>query len=127
MILKTERLILRPWRATDAADLYRYAKDERVGPVAGWPPHKSVGESAEVIRTVFAQEGVYAVALKEDDVAIGCIGLITGDRSNLHQVAINKKTPATTRVTGAYLYKVTKITSPKPEQYLLHKPLYNLP
>ncbi|WP_455671943.1 GNAT family N-acetyltransferase [Phocaeicola sp.] len=82
MILKTERLILRPWRATDAADLYRYAKDERVGPVAGWPPHKSVGESAEVIRTVFAQEGVYAVALKEDDVAIGCIGLITGDRSN---------------------------------------------
>ena len=53
MNLETERLILRPWRESDAADLYEYAKDSRVGPIAGWPPHKSVEESAEIIRTVF--------------------------------------------------------------------------
>lgn len=82
MILNTERLILRPWRETDAKDLYRWAKDERVGLIAGWPPHKSVEESAEIIRTVFSQEGVYAVALKDDNIAIGCIGLITGEKSN---------------------------------------------
>lgn len=82
MTLETERLILRPWRETDVEDLYKYAKDNRVGPIAGWPPHKSVEESAEIIRTVFAQEGVYAVALKEKDIAIGCIGLITGNKSN---------------------------------------------
>jgi len=82
MILKTERLILRPWRETDADDLYQYAKDERVGPIAGWPPHKSVEESAEVIRTVFSQKWVFAVTLKEDDIIIGCVGLIIGANSN---------------------------------------------
>lgn len=35
MQLATERLILRPWAETDAEDLYRYAKDDRVGPIAG--------------------------------------------------------------------------------------------
>jgi RimJ/RimL family protein N-acetyltransferase len=42
MILTTERLILRPWEETDAEDLYEYAKDERIGPAAGWPVHTSV-------------------------------------------------------------------------------------
>ena len=82
MYLQTERLTLRPWRETDAESLYAYAKDERVGPIAGWPPHKSVAESLEVIQTVFMQEGVCAVTLKEDDRAIGCIGLLTGSKSN---------------------------------------------
>ena len=82
MVLKTERLTLRPWRESDAKDLYRYAKDERVGPIAGWPPHKSVEESLEVIQTVFSQEWVFAVTLKEEDLAIGCVGLILGENSN---------------------------------------------
>lgn len=83
MILKTERLLLRPWRADDANDLYRYAKDERVGPAAGWPAHKSVQESEEIIKTVFAQKGVFAVTLHDSDEAIGCIGVIPGSKSNL--------------------------------------------
>ena len=40
MVLITERLILRPWEDGDAADLYQYAKDERVGPMAGGHPTK---------------------------------------------------------------------------------------
>ncbi len=83
MVLKTERLVLRPWRETDAESLYNYAKDERIGPIAGWSPHKSVAESAEIIRTVFAQDGVFALTLKGDDTAIGCIGLVRGAKSNL--------------------------------------------
>lgn len=51
MILETERLILRPWNESDAESLYEYAKDPRVGPIAGWPPHKSVEESLDVIKT----------------------------------------------------------------------------
>lgn len=48
MNLHTERLILRPWTEDDAESLYEYAKDPEVGPIAGWPPHKSVGESKDV-------------------------------------------------------------------------------
>ncbi|WP_454880359.1 GNAT family N-acetyltransferase [Sphingobacterium detergens] len=82
MILETERLILRPFRDADAADLFKYAKDERVGPIAGWPPHKSVEESSEVIKNIFSQDGVFAITLKEDDIAIGMISLILGEKSN---------------------------------------------
>lgn len=82
MILETERLILRPWRTTDAESLYLYASDDRIGPIAGWPPHRSVEESENIIRSVFAQEGVFAVTLKDNDRPIGCIGLIRGAKSN---------------------------------------------
>lgn len=82
MQLATERLILRPWAETDAEDLYRYAKDDRVGPIAGWPPHSSVDDSAEIIRTVFSAPETYAVCLKEENRAIGSIGLMIGARSD---------------------------------------------
>lgn len=82
MQLTTERLILRPWAETDAEDLYRYAKDDRVGPIAGWPPHSSVDNSAEIIRTAFSAPETDAVCLEEDNRAIGSIGLMIGARSD---------------------------------------------
>ena len=82
MELTTERLMLRPWVETDVEDLYRYAKDDRVGPIAGWPPHSSVEDSAEIIRTVFSAPETYAVCLKEDNRAIGSIGLMIGTHSD---------------------------------------------
>ena len=82
MQLETDRLILRPWRLSDAESLYRYASNPMVGPVAGWPPHSSVEESAEIIRSIFMQEGVFAVTLKGDDTAIGYIGVLCGKKSN---------------------------------------------
>ena len=82
MELTTERLVLRPWKESDAGSLYQYAKDERVGPIAGWPAHRSVEESLKVIRDVFSQDGVFAVTLKGEDKAIGCIGVIRGAKSN---------------------------------------------
>jgi len=35
MILKTDRLILRPWRESDAEDLYEFARNPHVGPITG--------------------------------------------------------------------------------------------
>ena len=83
MELHTQRLILRPWEETDAESCYAYAKDKRVGPAAGWPPHASVENSREVIRTVLSEPETYAVCLEEDNVAIGSIGLMIGRQSNL--------------------------------------------
>ena len=83
MTLTTERLILRPWEESDAESLYEYAKDDRVGPIAGWPVHTSVENSREIIRTVLSEPETYAVCLKEDNRAIGCIGLSIGEKSNI--------------------------------------------
>lgn len=83
MILETERLILRPWEDRDAESLYEYAKDPRVGPVAGWPVHTSVENSREVIRTVLSAPENYAVCLKADGRPVGCIAVTVGEASNL--------------------------------------------
>jgi RimJ/RimL family protein N-acetyltransferase len=81
--LQTERLLLRPWRASDAESLYKYASDPRVGPIAGWPVHTSVENSREIIRDVLSAEGSFAVVLKETGEAVGSVGLMVGEASNL--------------------------------------------
>ena len=75
MILQTERLQLRPWQDNDADDLYFYAKDPDVGPIAGWPPHQSAEESLNVIRKVLSGPEAYALCLRENGRAIGAIEL----------------------------------------------------
>ena len=79
MILETERLILRPWCDDDAPDLYIYASDPDIGPPAGWPPHTSVENSLEIIRTVLSAPETYAVCLKESGKPIGSIGFHRND------------------------------------------------
>ncbi len=73
--LETERLILRRWEDSDAENLFEYAKDPDVGPIAGWPAHRSIEESRDVIRNVFSGKEAYAVCLKTDHQAIGAIEL----------------------------------------------------
>ena len=77
--METERLVLRRWRDDDAAALYRYASDVRVGPVAGWLPHTSVADSLEVIRTVFSAPETYAVVLRSTGEPVGSVGIMFGD------------------------------------------------
>ena len=83
MTFETKRLILRPWQESDAADLYEYASDPRVGPAAGWPVHTSVDNSRDIIRNVLSARETYAVVLKENGRAIGSIGLKIGEASDL--------------------------------------------
>lgn len=83
MELTTKRLILRPWKASDASSCYEYAKDLRVGPIAGWPVHTSVENSRDIIENVLAVPETYAVCLKKDNKAIGSIGLLIGEKSNI--------------------------------------------
>ena len=75
MILNTERLTLRRWSEADAESLFEYAKDPDVGPIAGWPPHKNVDESLDVIRNVFNGAECYAICEKGSNKAIGAVEL----------------------------------------------------
>ena len=83
MIFETDRLILRPWKESDAEDLYKYASHPDVGPIAGWPVHTSVENSREVIRDVLSAPDTYAIVLKETGHPVGSIGLMVGEASNL--------------------------------------------
>ena len=74
IMMQTERILLRHWNESDAQALFKYASDPDVGTRAGWPPHKSVEESLEIIRTVFNNATTWAIELKETGEAIGAIG-----------------------------------------------------
>ena len=82
MTLETPRLLLRPWEETDAQDLFESAKDPQVGPIAGWPAHKTVQDSLDTIRTVFSVPYVFAVVPKEVEKPVGAISLQLGKNSN---------------------------------------------
>ena len=82
-VLMTRRLVLRRWNQKDAEDLYRYACDPDVGPIAGWPPHKNPDESRAVIRDVLNGREAYAICLKEDRKAIGAIELKLNGHTDL--------------------------------------------
>lgn len=76
-MIKTERIILRPWRVGDADALYKYASDSRVSEMALWPTHTSVEMSREVIERFFIPNPHnFAIVLAESGEAIGCIGLV---------------------------------------------------
>lgn len=83
MTLETERLILRSWHESDALELYELAKDPRVGPIAGWPLHKSVENSRDVIKFVLSVPETYAVTLKENGEIIGSIAVLSRCHSHL--------------------------------------------
>lgn len=108
-LMQTDRILLRPWRESDAEMLFKYASDPDVGPRAGWPPHQSVEESMEIIRTVFNSDHIWAIELKEtsepiehqeqndartdltesqqrkdEGQPIGCIGYYTYGESNIN-------------------------------------------
>ena len=75
--MKTNKIRLRPWRDSDAETLFKYASDPDVGLRAGWPPHQSVEESLEVIRTVFNNDTNWAIELLESGEAIGAMGYLS--------------------------------------------------
>lgn len=79
MIITTPRITLRPWREEDAEVMFRWASNPAVGPIAGWPTHRSVEESREIIRTVFSAPETYAIVLKESDEPIGAAAIKSGE------------------------------------------------
>lgn len=83
MILETERLLLRPWDITDAEDLYEYAQNPNIGPMAGWEPHTSAEQSRDIINKVLSAPNTFAVCLKDDNRTIGCVTLMIGKNSNI--------------------------------------------
>ena len=74
-VLETKRMRLRPWREEDVQDFYEYAREDGVGQMAGWAPHRSLEESREILALFIREKKTFALELKETGQAIGSIGL----------------------------------------------------
>ena len=73
--LETKRTILRDWTQEDAADLYAYASNPKVGPMAGWKPHETLEESKEILSLFIKEKETLAIELKSAHKVIGSVGL----------------------------------------------------
>lgn len=59
----TERLTLRPWRKDDADALFAAASDPAIGISCGWPPHRTLEDSAAALDSVLMKPEVYAICI----------------------------------------------------------------
>lgn len=73
--LETPRLILRPWREDDLADMFAYASVDGVGQMAGWKPHESMEESQRILRNFIDGGKTFALVLKETGRVVGSLGI----------------------------------------------------
>ncbi len=80
--LETKRLIIRQFEVADADDVYEYAKNPKVGPNAGWSPHKNKEESLSIVQMFIKANDVWAVVHKGDKKVIGSIGLHSASKRN---------------------------------------------
>ncbi|MBR5232563.1 MAG: GNAT family N-acetyltransferase [Clostridia bacterium] len=72
-VIKTDRLILRPWREDDLEDFYEYARVDGVGQFAGWKPHENIEESAAILAHFI--EGKHIFAIEYQGKAVGSLGI----------------------------------------------------
>ena len=73
IILKTERLILRPWKQKDLDDFYEYASVDGVGQMAGWLPHESKEKTQTILDSFISGKKTFALEL--DGKVIGSLGI----------------------------------------------------
>lgn len=73
VILNTQRLTLRPWKETDLHDFYDYARVDGVGQMAGWTPHKNIGETQEILRMFMEKKDTFALEYRGK--VIGSLGI----------------------------------------------------
>lgn len=71
--LKTERLILRPWRQEDLDDFFEYACVDGVGQMAGWLPHESKETTQLILDSFITHRKTFALEYKGK--VIGSLGL----------------------------------------------------
>ena len=74
-ILETKRMILRPWKIEDLDDFYEYAQNPKVGPGAGWEPHKNKEVSLKILESFIEKDEVRAIVYKENGKVIGSLGV----------------------------------------------------
>ena len=84
--LKTDRLILRPWKETDLEDFYEYASVDGVGQMAGWTPHKDIEESQTILGRFI--NGKKTFAIEYSGKVIGSLGIEMYNENNFPELSM---------------------------------------
>ena len=72
-VLRTERLILRPWKPSDLEDFFAYASADGVGQMAGWKPHADREESRKILDLFMEEKKTFALEYRGK--VIGSVGI----------------------------------------------------
>lgn len=75
IILKTDRLLLRPFKLDDLQDFFEYASVEGVGEMAGWSHHDSIEITKRILNDFISEDKTFAICLKENNKVIGSLGV----------------------------------------------------
>jgi len=73
--LEGSRVLLRNWNMKDVDHMFEWAKDDRVGPNAGWKPHTTKEETMVIINSFILNQEVWCIESKKEKKPIGSIGL----------------------------------------------------
>ena len=85
IVLKTARLILRPWRQEDLDDFYEYARVDGVGQMAGWLPHEGKETTQMILDSFITHKKTFALELNGK--VIGSLGIETYNEEKFPELA----------------------------------------
>ena len=60
-LIKTKRLVLRPWTKEDLEDFFAYASVDGVGQMAGWLPHQNKEETLKILELFINEKKTLAI------------------------------------------------------------------
>ena len=85
IVLKTNRLTLRPFELFDLDDFFEYASVDGVGQMAGWSPHKNKDESLYILNRFINGKKTFAIVYNNK--VIGSVGIETYSEEELPEFA----------------------------------------
>ncbi len=74
-VFESNRLGFRLWTIEDAEACFVLAQDEHVGPPCGWPPHKTLEESRQILQNVLMNDHTFCIVEKTTGDIIGNMGI----------------------------------------------------
>ena len=86
VVLKTERLILRPWTLADLDDFYEYASVDGVGQMAGWLPHENKEKSLLILNMFIEEKKTFALVYNGK--VIGSLGIEEYNENEIVEFAL---------------------------------------
>jgi len=90
-IIKTERLLLRPFKIDDYKDMFNnWANDKEVTKFLSWKPHQNPEESLKILEqwcSKYKNSNFFQWCIEYDNKAIGSIGVISSlEKDNLAEI-----------------------------------------